>query len=509
MKKKKNKINKAILKKQFEFIGYNLLAFLLTFVVLGVAVVLSVDNLFYQGIKKNLENYGSTISDNIGLTVNGYVIPEKTDDERLLVFLYEVVGTTGEQFVYKRYFDARIIDYIINENTSDYINIANDLNPTSSNSNSDYIFPMSNEMLLSNGEAIDASLNELQEPYHWSNYGIFPDEESYNNFLFSSLSDDAFKLNLEFLNKHEFMHYQNYDFIVYTIPLSNPNSTLSSLKYAQLFVNIDGEVNARSQLVQIYFTAIVIIMFMSIVTSYWLSRRSIKPIAEVLDKQLLFVSDASHELRMPLAIVRSKLENILTQSDKTVYDVSENIAIALSEVARLSKLTSELLTIAKSDNQTMELNMTEFDFNDLVNRVVEPFKEIAMVQEKKFEVKSESIPFFGDVQKIEQLLIILLDNAIRYTNEKDSISLITYETIDDVFCEIKDTGIGVTPQVKKNMFERFYRGDKARSQQTGGNGLGLSIAKNIVEAHQGRIWVEDNKPKGTILKMRLPKDSPQ
>ncbi|MGI6710690.1 MAG: sensor histidine kinase [Bacilli bacterium] len=506
MKKKKNKINKAILKKQFIFIGYNLLAFLLTFIVLGVAMVLAVDKLFYQETKKNLDSYGKTISENIGQTTNGYVIPEKTKDERLLVFLYEIVGSTGEHFIYKRYYDARIIDYLINENTSVAINNESNINQAIDDSNNEQIVPLSNQILLSSGEEIHSSLNELQTPYHWSNYGIFPDEESFNEFIESSLSDDAFKLDLTILNKKEFVHYQNYDFIVYTIPITNSHPTFSSLKYAQLMVNIDGEVNARSHLIQIYFTAILIIMFMSIVTSYLLSRKSIKPIAEVLDKQLLFVSDASHELRMPLAIVRSKLENILTQSDKTVYDVSENIAIALSEVARLSKLTSELLTIAKTDNQTLQLNFTEFDFNDLINQVVEPFKEIAAVQEKKFEVQSESIAFYGDTQKMEQLLIILLDNAIRYTNENDSISIITYETIDDIFCEIKDTGIGVTPQVKKNMFERFYRGDKARSQQTGGNGLGLSIAKNIVEAHQGRIWVEDNKPKGTILKMRFPKD---
>lgn len=505
MKKKKTKINKAILKKQFVFIGYNLLAFLLTFIVLGVAMVLLVDKLFYQEIKKNLDSYGETISENIGLTTNGYVIPEKTKDERLLVFLYEVVGSTGEQFIYKRYYDARIIDYLINDNTSTYISDEININQSTDESN-EYIIPLSNQILLSSGEEIHPSLNELQTPYHWSNYGIFADEETYNEFIESSLSDDVFALDLTTLHKKKFVHYQNYDFIVYTIPLSNSHPTFSSLKYAQLMVNIDGEVNARSHLIQIYFTAIFIILVMSIVTSYLLSRKSIKPIAEVLDKQLLFVSDASHELRMPLAIVRSKLENILTQSDKTVYDVSENIAIALSEVARLSKLTSELLTIAKTDNQTLQLNFTEFDFNDLINQVVEPFKEIAAVQEKKFEVKSESIEFYGDTQKIEQLLIILLDNAVRYTNENDSISIITYETIDDIFCEIKDTGIGVTPQVKKNMFERFYRGDKARSQQTGGNGLGLSIAKDIVEAHQGRIWVEDNKPKGTILKMRFPKD---
>lgn len=503
MKKKKNKTKKTIIKKQLEFIGYNLLAFLLTFVVLGVAVVLFVDNLFYKGIKDNLVNYGNSISENIGLTSNGYVIPEKTDDERLLVFLYEVVGTNGENFIYKRYYDARITDYLINKNTSDYINVGTSNTAAETD---DYLSPENDVVQIRVGEDIQASLNELQDPYNWSNYGIFPDKNSFDNFMASSLADDAFRLNLEALNKHEFIHYQNYDFIFYTVPLSNPNNTLSSLKYAQLIVNIDGEVNSRGQLIQIYFAALVLIMFMSVLTSYWLSRRLIKPIAEILDKQLMFVSDASHELRMPLAIVRSKLENILTQSDKTVYDVSENIAIALSEVSRLSKLTSELLMIAKSDNQKMALNQVDFDLNDVINGVTEPFKEIASVQNKKFEVKSESIEFFGDIQKIEQLLIILFDNAIRYTNEDDTITVITYETIGDIFCEVKDTGIGITPQVKKNMFERFYRGDKARNQKTGGNGLGLAIAKEIVEAHHGRIWVEDNQPKGTVLKIKFSKE---
>ncbi len=119
--------------------------------------------------------------------------------------------------------------------------------------------------------------------------------------------------------------------------------------YAKIYVNVDGEVSASSMVLRVYAVCVVSMFILSVGASYFLSTKTIKPIMKSLEKQFNFVSDASHELRTPLAIVQSKIENILTDSNKTVYDVSEDLAISLKELNRLTKLTSDLLVLARGE----------------------------------------------------------------------------------------------------------------------------------------------------------------
>jgi two-component system sensor histidine kinase CiaH len=218
------------------------------------------------------------------------------------------------------------------------------------------------------------------------------------------------------------------------------------------------------------------------------------------------VSNASHELRTPLAIVQNRLENILAKSNKTVYEVSSDIAISLKEISRLSKLTNDLLLLAKSDNEALEINYEEFNLYKLIEDVSTPFAEMAEIDNKNFILEGEDIVVNADRSKIAQVLIILLDNALNYTQSGESITIEISQMNNDVLIKVKDTGVGIDNLTKKHLFERFYRADKARRRETGGNGLGLSIAQTIMKLHNGRIIVSDNYPKGSYFIVQFPKN---
>ncbi|MDD4000321.1 MAG: HAMP domain-containing sensor histidine kinase, partial [Bacilli bacterium] len=320
--------------------------------------------------------------------------------------------------------------------------------------------------------------------------------------ILEALQSDLFKYNrqgglkLEKANNGEEYYFQTLSFSI------NKGANLSDCK---LLLMVNGEIQSRNLVLRVYSFASLLMFVFAFFASLFLSSMSIKPIKTALDKQLVFVSDASHELRTPLAIVRNRLENILTKSNKTVYEVSDDIAISLKEITRLSKLTDDLLTLAHSDNEDLELNLTEFNLMDLIKTVSLPFSEMAEIENKDFVISGENLLIYADKGKISQLLIILLDNALKYTIEKETVSILIKQNGNDVYLYVKDTGIGIDEEMKTHAFERFYRADKTRSRETGGNGLGLSIAKTIVELHRGHISMDNNYPKGTKIKIVLPK----
>ena len=275
--------------------------------------------------------------------------------------------------------------------------------------------------------------------------------------------------------------------------------------YMKIYMNIDGEVHSRNQIISVYLFSIVLILILSSAASTIMSAASIKPIMMTLEKQAAFVSDASHELRTPLSIIQSKLENIMADSTKTVVEVSEDIAISLKELSRLNKLTTDLLTLARNDNNSFNLDVEVVDVKDLVEQTIEPFKDLAMLQNKRFVMEAEHFTAKIDRNKINQLVIILLDNALQYTNEDDLIAVVVREQGSDFTIEVMDTGIGIREENRKRVFERFFREDKARSRSIGGNGLGLSIAKTIVTHHRGKIVCLKNEPNGTRFLVTLPK----
>ncbi|PFL14075.1 two-component sensor histidine kinase [Bacillus cereus] len=239
---------------------------------------------------------------------------------------------------------------------------------------------------------------------------------------------------------------------------------------------------------------------------FFLAGRALIPIQNSWEKQQQFVSDASHELRTPLAVIQSKTDVLFQSPSATIEEKAMDISTISKECRRLSKLVANLLLLARSDSNQIEMDKKVFEVDKLLEEIVDPYKEIASYQEKEMILKVErDISFIGDRERIHQLMVILLDNAMKYTNEGGHIQINCMQTSSSIRIQVKDNGIGVKEVDIPKLFDRFYQGDKARSPSEGA-GLGLSIANWIVEKHYGKISVESKWGEGTCFEVIFPKN---
>ncbi len=338
---------------------------------------------------------------------------------------------------------------------------------------------------------------------HWDNSGNIVNEGEigslfYENYLMDYQLDKSKFDEITMISIDDVYHFRSM--------LFKDTNYQDGIAYTQLLINVDAEQTIISNFVRLVTICSVIFIILSISASFLLSKKMMKPIILSWNKQAEFVENASHELRTPLTIIQNKLELLLRAPQERIADKFENIALSLSETRRLSKLTSDLLTLARADSAETELSMQNVDVDALVKEVCAPYQEIAESQEKHFWLNLKCpIAINADQTRLHQLFVILLDNALKYTGENDSIGVKTYEEDQRVVVEVSDTGIGIKEENMQHIFERFYREDRARSRETGGVGLGLSIAQWIVEKHKGSIKVMKNQNKGTTFIIKLPK----
>lgn len=278
--------------------------------------------------------------------------------------------------------------------------------------------------------------------------------------------------------------------------------------FVQILINVDAEEAIITNFVKTLITSIIIIIALSILASYLLSLYTLKPIIFSLQKQMEFVQNASHELRTPLTIIQTKQELLLEEPNSKIIDKAEEITISLNETKRLSKLVKDLMVLAKNDSNKMILSKSSIDIDKVIREITVPYIDLASIQEKNIILNLEYNKQINvDKDKISQLLVIVLDNSIKYTEKGNTIEIDTYEKDNKCNINIKDTGIGISDETIIHMFDRFYREDKARLRKTGGSGLGLSIAKAIVNAHGGVIKASHNGERGTIISIVLPKQN--
>lgn len=274
--------------------------------------------------------------------------------------------------------------------------------------------------------------------------------------------------------------------------------------YVQLLANVDGEEKTLNNLLNMLIIGTAILITISILASYVLSKRMMLPIYKAYKRQTEFVENASHELRTPLTIIQAKQELLLQEPESKIIDKSEDINLTLKETRRLTKMIKELMALARSDSNEYVLNKEDFNIDELILEIVKPYKDYAKLENKKIELElNYKKKIKADKNKITELLIILLDNAIKYTGENDTITIKTYSKEGKCNIEVADTGIGISDEGLKRIFDRFYREDKARTRETGGTGLGLSIAHTIVTRHKGSIKAMHNTPKGSIFLVKI------
>ena len=220
-------------------------------------------------------------------------------------------------------------------------------------------------------------------------------------------------------------------------------------------------------------------------------------------KQNQFVSDASHELRTPISVLQG-YANMLDRWGKEDMDVlNESIVAIKGESENMKSLVEKLLFLARADKSLQKLDREEFLVEELISEII---KEANIIDtEHSFTATTnESTMFYGDRKLIKQLIRIIVDNGIKFTPVGGSINISSRRTKNLIIIEIDDTGIGIAAEDIPHVFERFYRVDKSRTKNKGGQGLGLSIAKWIVDSHHGKIEVKSKFGKGTKFIIYLP-----
>ena len=216
-----------------------------------------------------------------------------------------------------------------------------------------------------------------------------------------------------------------------------------------------------------------------------------------------FVANVSHELRTPLASIRAMAETLQAGAinDAEVSDRFVNIIV--TEVERLTRLLQDLLILSKAELH--EVTLGAVDLARTITSVVERIQPQAVQVGVRIEVSiGELRRVKGDADQIEQVLVNLLDNAIKFSSYGQLVSIISTQSAQEVMISVIDEGIGIMSEDLPRIFERFYRADPGRSRQTGGTGLGLSIVRNIVEAAGGKVWVESTYGVGSKFSFTLP-----
>jgi len=222
---------------------------------------------------------------------------------------------------------------------------------------------------------------------------------------------------------------------------------------------------------------------------------------ENLDKQRQFISDASHELKTPLTVIKSFADHLLRRGIRNEADALDAIETIHSEATRIQKMTERFLDLADTESGN-HLDTKSLDLVALCQNIIKQLKG-AYKRDIDLHFAAPVIMVRADELKLKQAIIILIDNAIKYSTDKIEVYLIVNEL--NTVIKVKDYGIGIPEYEIKNIFERFYRVDKARSRETGGTGLGLAIAKNIMKQHHGEIKISSTEGEGTEAELFLPK----
>lgn len=230
--------------------------------------------------------------------------------------------------------------------------------------------------------------------------------------------------------------------------------------------------------------------------------KMIDRLQESFDRQIQFVSDASHELRTPIAVVQG-YANLLDRWGKNDKEALEKSIYAIKlEAENMGDLVERLLFLAKGDSGKQKLEKQEFWLNELINEVVEESKLIAsnrMITKNN----NDTVKVLADYKMIKQMLRIFIENSIKFTSEQGRIDISSQLKDKGIEITIRDNGIGIPKEEIRNVFDRFYTVDKSRSKDKGGSGLGLSIAKWIVDMHEGFIEVHSEEGKGTTISVSL------
>lgn len=240
---------------------------------------------------------------------------------------------------------------------------------------------------------------------------------------------------------------------------------------------------------------------------YYMAAKNIKPLEILFAREHEFAADASHELRTPLTVLSLGVESLQNDDESKLSGFAQEVLRDMQhETKYMSRLIEALLTLARGDEENTPLARAKVDLTEVAVKVCNKMRPLATKKGLELEYAAGDAPqvfILGDKNKMEQLLIIFIDNAIKYSESGTITVTVDADSMHAVIKEM-DEGIGISESDAQKIFERFYRVDKARSRAAGGFGLGLNIARIIVVRHGGTVSVKPRSPHGSIFTVRLP-----
>lgn len=270
---------------------------------------------------------------------------------------------------------------------------------------------------------------------------------------------------------------------------------------------IDPDILAESRN-RIIFVLVLInlgILIISGGASYFLAGRTLTPIKEMVDEQNRFITDASHEFRTPITSLRSEIEVSLRDKNLSLQDAKVLLKSNLEEVINLQALSNHLMDLASYQKKNDDITLKKSSVLEVVESAYKKLLSLARKKNITFDLEVNDYLILADRQSLTELFVILLDNAVKYSPKNTNITVVARKTDHSLLISIKDEGIGIDKKDLPHIFDRFYRSDISRSKnKAAGFGLGLSIAKKIVELHKGTIEATSELKKGSVFTIRLP-----
>ena len=277
----------------------------------------------------------------------------------------------------------------------------------------------------------------------------------------------------------------------------------------QIGRSTEPEEAALSQLRIVLLAVLAVSIVPAVGGGYLLSGRALRPIKTAMDSQRTFIADASHELRTPVAVVRTNAELLKRHlgPDTGHTAASDQVALddILSESDRLGRMVDQMLTLAEADAGQRTVLSSEISLNELIDEVARSMRSIAETRQMLLETRlTDDVSVNGDPGRLRELVSVLLDNAVKYADAGGRVEVALRREHRKAIIEVSDNGPGIPRDALPHVFDRFYRVDEARSRESGGTGLGLAIARHIVDAHGGTINIESSAGGGTKVTVQLP-----
>lgn len=273
----------------------------------------------------------------------------------------------------------------------------------------------------------------------------------------------------------------------------------------QLLFNVDPQILSVKQLERANSLSLMVLIGITLALASYLAALVLKPVKKAYNEQVYFVQDASHEMRTPLAVIKGQVELMTAHPQDRIEEHFEQFSQMIGEIRSLEKLNRDLLLLSKEDIESKTVGEA-IEVKTFIGEIKEFYTELAELQNKHFIVKVPDSPINvkWDLEKVKRCLIILLENAFKYTDEEDTILLGMTKVNKSIVVRIEDSGIGISKEDQKRLFDRFFRSSDVRARGIEGSGIGLSLLQSLAHTLGIKVQVQSTYGKGTVFTLEIP-----